>query len=335
MMKILVIRRDNIGDLVCTTPLLQSLRHQLPDSRIEVLVTSYNKAVLEHSDIIDVLHYYTKGKHRHKGDDSRLSLLLERFKMIWELRQTKFDWVLLPGGYSASAARFARLVAGKRTISAANLDQEKYAHEVEQSCHLLSEMALKYETPAPRVLPDIDLVEAIRRRLGIDDARERLVGLHISARKPSQRWPYEKFVALANWLTREQNVSLLLFWSPGSSDNPLHPGDDEKAQSILSACADLPIIPVPTLGLDELIAAISICDVMVCADGGAMHLAAGLRKPIVCMFGNSSAERWHPWGVPHILLQPPTLDVADITVQQVQNAYTQLMGTLEDAGTAD
>jgi len=34
---ILVIRRDNIGDLVCTTPLVRALRHQLPNARIEFL----------------------------------------------------------------------------------------------------------------------------------------------------------------------------------------------------------------------------------------------------------------------------------------------------------
>ncbi|MBI3715416.1 MAG: hypothetical protein HY255_05435 [Betaproteobacteria bacterium] len=43
---LLVIRRDNIGDLVCTTPLLAALRTHFPQARIEVLANSYNAPVL-------------------------------------------------------------------------------------------------------------------------------------------------------------------------------------------------------------------------------------------------------------------------------------------------
>ncbi|MBI2317053.1 MAG: lipopolysaccharide heptosyltransferase family protein, partial [Betaproteobacteria bacterium] len=63
------------------------------------------------------------------------------------------------------------------------------------------------------------------------------------------------------------------------------------------------------------------------ADGGAMHLAAGLGKPIVCLFGDSGAERWHPWGVPHQLLQAPSREVADISVEAVVQAYTALLAS--------
>ena len=35
--RILVIRRDNIGDLLCTTPLLHGLRRQFPQAYIAVL----------------------------------------------------------------------------------------------------------------------------------------------------------------------------------------------------------------------------------------------------------------------------------------------------------
>ncbi|MBK7766696.1 MAG: hypothetical protein IPI44_11590 [Sulfuritalea sp.] len=63
---------------------------------------------------------------------------------------------------------------------------------------------------------------------------------------------------------------------------------------------------------------------MIYADGGAMHIAAGLRKPIVCLFGNSDATRWRPWHVPHMLLQPLSRDVADICVEEVLAAWRNL-----------
>ena len=44
--RILVIRRDNIGDLACTTPLIDGLRARWPDAHLAALVTTYNAEVL-------------------------------------------------------------------------------------------------------------------------------------------------------------------------------------------------------------------------------------------------------------------------------------------------
>ena len=68
--RILVIRRDNIGDLVCTTPLIRSLREQLPGAYIAALVTRYNMAVLARNPDIDALFSYTKAKHLEPGESA-------------------------------------------------------------------------------------------------------------------------------------------------------------------------------------------------------------------------------------------------------------------------
>ncbi|MBK7015823.1 MAG: hypothetical protein IPH39_09655 [Sulfuritalea sp.] len=87
--------------------------------------------------------------------------------------------------------------------------------------------------------------------------------------------------------------------------------------------------------MPELIAALAECDALICADGGAMHLAAGLGLPIVCLFGDSGAARWRPWGVPYRLLQKPSLDVGDIAVAEVVAAFNALRADIpapSDAG---
>lgn len=45
--KILIIRRDNIGDLVCTTPLFSALRQHYPNAHLAARVNSYYAEVLE------------------------------------------------------------------------------------------------------------------------------------------------------------------------------------------------------------------------------------------------------------------------------------------------
>lgn len=322
--RLLIVRRDNIGDLVCTTPLLHALRRQLPQARIECLVTRYNQAVLRGHPDIDALHAYTKAKHRAAGE-SLVGIYWQRMRMVAAMRRQRFDWVILPDGGSASALRFARLVAGKKLLVRDEQDAAAGPHEVQQCCHLLSRMGLEYETPATQIFASEADAARVRSRVAaaLSFAPRRLIGLHISARKPSQRWPAQSFADLARRLAAE-DTALLLLWSPGSADNAQHPGDDEKAAQVLQFAQGLPLIAMPTQRLEELIAALSVCDAVVCSDGGAMHVAAALGKPIVCLFGQSPAERWHPWGPPYELLQMPSMEVKDISVEAVARAFAAL-----------
>ncbi|GAB4168644.1 MAG: glycosyltransferase family 9 protein [Rhodocyclaceae bacterium] len=323
--RILVIRRDNIGDLVCTTPLLHALRRQLPDARIECLVTRYNRAVLANHPDIDALHAYTKAKHR-APHESVAGLYWQRARTVMRLRRQRFDWVILPGGGSASALRFARWIAGRNLLVRDAQDEVAGPHEVERCCHLLPRMGLAYETPASRIFADPAEIALMRSRLAseLPLPPRRLIGLHISARKASQRWPAEAFAELARRLADAGDACMLL-WAPGSADDPLHPGDDAKAAQVRALAAGLPLLAVPTQRLEELIAALSLCDTVICSDGGAMHLAAGLGKPAVCLFGRSSAARWHPWGVPFRLLQAPSQEVTDVGVAEVAEAHDSLV----------
>ena len=327
--RILVIRRDNIGDLVCTTPLIRSLRAQLPQARIAALATRYNAPALAGNPDLDAVYAYTKAKHRARGE-SVPAVYARRVGLVFEMRRERFDWVLLPGGPHASALWFARLVGARHTLVRGPADAAAGAHEVEQCCNLLARMGLRYEAPALRVVADPREAAALAARIARHwGARpRRLVALHLSARKPSQRWAAANFAEVARGLHRETEASILLLWAPGRSDDRLHPGDDDKAQAVIAAVSGVPVLPVATQRLEELIAALAQCDQVVCCDGGAMHLGAALGKPIVCLFGQSDAPRWRPWSVPHELLQRDTHDVADIAPADVIAAYARLLDCL-------
>lgn len=323
--RILLIRRDNIGDLVCTTPLIRALRNQLPKAHIAVLATRYNRAVLSGNPDIDEFFSYTKAKHLESGE-SLLKIYWDRMVTIWKLRRRRFDWILLPGGPQRSSLRFASWIGGKKVLVRDNEDSAGGPHHAEQCCHQLVRMGLRFEAPAARLLADRSIADALRDRFPTDWSLRAgpVIALHLSSRKPSQRWPVEKFADLAGRLHEKTGAKFLLLWSPGAGDNPLHPGDDGKARAFSEQTAGLPVHPVPTQRLEELIAALSLCDLMVCSDGGAMHLAAALGKPMVALFGDSDPEHWGPWKVPHALLQKPSREVRDIPVDEVIESVLKL-----------
>jgi ADP-heptose:LPS heptosyltransferase len=318
--RILLIRRDNIGDLILTTPLLLALRQHLPEAWIGVLTNHYCAPVLQGHPAVDEVFVYRKFKHLDPGE-SALGALLARLVMILRLRRMRPDDVLLAAsGHQASSERFARWIRGSHI----HRGQESAGdHEAQKAFAIAREFGITGQPPACRIYPDRDVMEALREQVPAPLTGLSWVGLHLSARRPAQRWPLESFIRLAHALA-QKGLGILLFWSPGAPDNPRHPGDDDKAAAVLAACPGLPVAPMPTHTLPELIAGMALCDRVICADGGAMHVAAGLGKPIVCLFGDSPTERWHPWGPPFELLQTTSRDVRDIAVEDALVAYERL-----------
>jgi ADP-heptose:LPS heptosyltransferase len=334
--RILVIRRDNIGDLVCTTPLLAALRERYPKGYIAALVNTYNRAVLDGNPDVDAVYAYEKGKHR--AGRSIMSVYADRLRLIMALRRERFDYAILATpGFAALSLRLARWVGARHVLGYADrgkahsrldialpYDSGAKAHEVERVFGLLKALGIKSSAPAARVFPDPGLrrePEAALSRLGSGTP---VVGVHVSARRKSQQWPAENFSALIRALAKRHAARILLLWSPGDADNPRHPGDDDKARTIVESCRGLPVLPWPTQELSKLIAALSLCDYVVCADGGAMHLAAALAKPILCFFGDSPPERWRPWKTPHELLRPESRDLRDLGVEEALAGFERL-----------
>lgn len=338
--RLLVIRRDNIGDLVCTTPLLHALRAAFPAARLCTLVNSYNAAVLAANPDVDAVYAYTKRKH---GSGGVWALARERFRLRRALRRERFDCVIVAGADpGARALRRARALhpvhiiglappGARAAIDLPVAPAPTSLHEVEATFRLLAPLGIAGTPPPVRVFADATLADAVRRRIAQARGPRNtpLVGVHISARKSSNRWPAARFAELMRTLHVRHGAAFLLLWAPGTADDPRHPGDDDKAAEILRLVQDVPVLACATHALAELIAALSVCDAVVCSDGGAMHLAAALAKPIVCLFGDSDAQRWRPWGVPHVLLQPESRNVADVSVAEVVEAFANILNSVE------
>ncbi len=337
----LIIRRDNIGDLVCSTPLIHALRQHFPKSTLCALVNSYTAPVLANNPDIDAVFAYTKAKHRPPGT-SVLKVYWDRLRLFAQLRRMRFDYAILAApGFQPRLLRLARFAGAQRVVgfiepgtpSTARIDiGVPYGpvcppHEAEDVFRLLAPLGIAGTPPSALVRPLAHEVacakEALHRAIPLQPTL--LIGMHISARKASQRWPADRFAALIRTLHAQHQANFLLFWSPGDDTNPLHPGDDAKAQEIMNLLPDVPILAYPTHELGQLIAGLSLCHMVVCSDGGAMHLAAGLGKPILCFFGKSESARWRPWGVPHVLLQPQSLDVKDVSVDEAYNGAKKLL----------
>ncbi|MBU3675671.1 MAG: glycosyltransferase family 9 protein [Chitinophagaceae bacterium] len=337
--KILIIRRDNIGDLVCTTPAIEALRTHFPNAEIGALVNSYNAGVLYGNPHLDRVFVYQKLKHAGSSA-GRFKALIQRIGLIAQLRCWRPDTTILAkAGYDRHGLNLARQIGAKNVIGFVpeTLEMLKSSpdvrlatpgfagcHEVEAVAQLLAPLGVTSAVGSLQVFPDARVVGQFARCLPKAQTR---IALHISAREPERRWGANNFIALIQHILQMYpDAQILLFWSPGKVDDPCHPGDDNAAAHLISSVRSARLVPVPTQNLKELIAALSLCDLFIGTDGGAMHLAVGLNKKILALFENQSDKlsHWYPWRVTNKIVC--SQDPYDLTVGRISQA--QVLGAL-------
>ena len=363
----LVVRRDNIGDLVLTTPLIRALRRHQPDAWIGALVNTYNAPVLKGLPDLDAVFAYDKAKHQ--PGQSRLAVYRATLRLLLSLRGMRIDTVILAGpGAQRQAYGMARWLKAGALLGFVTpgfapagitlpvpYGNGAALHEAEDVFRLLAPLGIDITgaIPACSVQADAARIEPLRAQVrarlaaaaagsaaaataqgehhagSSAAARAPLIGVQISARRIRQRWPVARFAALMQQLHAVHGAGFMLFWSPGTADDVRHPGDDARARALLDALPEgFPVFPCASADLGGLIAGLSLVDGVITPDGGAMHLAAALGKPVVALFGDSPAARWRPWGVAHEVVQAAAGDVANLPVSEVASAWERLAPTV-------
>ena len=301
--RVLVVRRDNIGDLICTLPVFEGIRHRYPGAHIGALVNSYNAPLLDGNPYLDRVHVYVKSKHR--PDAGVLALVRDRFKLVAGLRKERYQIVLHAGSRPRSEMRNLTRLAG---ITEQIVDQNanRPLHEVERVYELVRALDIPGPPPAPRLTLAAQALAGARDALA-GRGYGQAIGLHISARESENRWPLESFAALMR-KGAERGHRFVLFWSPGEASRPEHPGDDERAQELLVRCRDLPVLGYPTPDLLALAAGLAAVGALVGSDGGHIHIAAAVGTPVIGLYCDHKVTQWRPWGTGHTVLQAARVD---------------------------
>jgi ADP-heptose:LPS heptosyltransferase len=211
LQRILVIRRDNIGDLICTLPLINNLRENYPLAQIDLLVNSYNQQTIEQQPEIDTVYAYTKAKHRVEGQ-SKLQVYWQRLLLLLRLRHKHYDLSILAGSrFSNHALKLAKFVNAKQIMAVVPASSslncidlsipeslDTNLHEAEHCLALLPLLGIEAN---PMIAANL-----YANPTGIKNWQTYLteqplyqkscltIGIHMSARKPSQRWSETNFI---------------------------------------------------------------------------------------------------------------------------------------------
>ena len=322
MRSFLIIRRDAIGDLVCTTPLFTTLRERFPDARLCALVNTYNRAILDCNPSIDKIYAFPNRGHWPDGLSWR-HMYGQQISILSELRRENFDFVIHASRSTRRQDKFfGRLIAARRYLKRDH--DPAVGHEVVRTLSVLKPLGIRSAAVPPQVYPNTEASLRAHAVLKGSAAGPVPSAIHLSARNAEKQWPLEKYSEFLRRAVKEGGRFVVL-WSPGDSNNPAHPGDDEKADLLRRRLTGLPVAFLPTKTVTDLISVLAVCSQLIGCDGGHCHIASGLRIPVLGLYCERYVTDWRPWGPEHQIVSACT--VPDICVDDVLAAYHKLPKT--------
>jgi len=334
---ILLIKMSSLGDVIHTLPFAYELRKLYPDAKITWLVHPQFGGFIP-TQIVDEVIYFDKVEF------TKISWL-DKIAEFWQMRKTlhsrHFDLVIDLQGLFKSAVLaaisgcknrigYCEMREGSSFVSKPIVGPHVNDHVIERYLDVARHLGAEVKDVV-FPLPDLDEEMA---KVSVTLAENGCDGDYIvmvpGARWETKCWPEEHYAELAKKIVAEGKCVVLA----GGND------DRQKGQEIMKlANSDKVIDLTGCTTLKELVALIKKCQVYISADTGPLHFAAALKKPLVCMYGPTRADRTGPYGDPNQIIIHSKSECAaclkkhcdnwhcmhDITVDEVYSAYQRIV----------
>ena len=319
--KILLIRRNGIGDMICALPLARRLRAGFPAARIDMLASERNAAILQDLTVVDRVLVYRRGRGLLRNH----YLSLRRF--MAPVRAERYDLVVaITGAFSKLVAVITYATGVARRIgfvpARAHALDFCYSEPVAQPAvreHQI-ERCLRLAEPLGIAPVDVDVSFALRPEhcrwadealAGQRLAAGRFVLYNASASRPESSWGAAAIAETARALGARHGLATLACGLP--QDAPLLAGSG--------------LAHVVTPSVHQFAALVRRSLFLMCSDGGAMHVAAAMDTPAFVLFATAEPDIWRPWGVPFAYVRSGSR-VADITVESVLERLSEWLPAL-------
>ncbi len=318
-MKIAIVKLSALGDIVHAMVALQFIKHHDHTIQIDWIVEERFMEVLEFNpDINQILTVNLKALKNNKKN------IFQEINKVRHYANNHYDLIVDVQGLLKSALT-ARLlgknIAGfdKKSIRE-KLASYFYTHKIyspydantiDRNVKVLSE-PLEFSISAEQIQQKKAFLYFENNPLQLNNFlsqnRENIVFI-IGSTWESRNYPKEKFLQVANKL--KQNV--LIAWG--------NKAEKDKAEWI-AACSDYAQV-LPKLSLNDLKALIAKIDLVLGNDTGPAHLAWGLNKPSIILFGCTPVSRVYQTNINRVIkslsiVNPYKLNKQDYSIQEIE-----------------
>jgi len=292
--RFLIVRLGSLGDIVHTLPAAAALRDTFPDARIDWIVESQWRAIVEgNRDLNDVI-LLDRGR-TFSALGTVKSLRNANYARALDF-QSLYKSVLIA---FASGARerlgFDREYAreGLATILYTRRIHPTGAHKVEHNLSLaVAAGASNPDVPRFTLPVSSEAEDWAQRKLRELDVGEFCV-LSPGGGWRSKCWPAERYGALQREITNRYGWQGIISFGPG-----------EELLAREAVKAAVPREPIAlAMDLSQLMAVLRRAKLVVAADTGPLHLASALGVPVVGLYGPTDPARNGPYGKPSIVVR--------------------------------
>lgn len=282
-MKILLVRNDNIGDLINTTPAIEALRKTYPTAQIDIVVNSLNHCAIAGNPFVNHIYCYTKSKHK-KGLKTKLKVLLEKWRLLKQIKKEGYDLaILFRYDFSPSSIQWIKAANAPMSLGVKNLKgQDAFTHPTAPDSKLhevllcfsqLKPVNIDYQNEPTRFVVPEDMKKPYEKYQGS-------IGFHCSSRMPENKYPFEKFEEIIRAFPDDKIILTA------------EPADFEKAQALANRThAEF----VKTKSFQDCAALLSHCKLILTLDGGVAHVGPALGVRTITLLGKNNIDRWCPW----------------------------------------
>ncbi len=285
---ILILRTDRLGDLILTTPAIETLLDYFTWAKIDILVTSYTKPIVEQNSRFNQIiekDQYSQSKLNSLLRDNKYDLAVIFFPHISEKRIAFNAGIPYRLGTNRDGGGF--LLTHHHNDKRAS----KLLHEAQACLDLVS--LLRISAPwRPLFVPipkePSNLVTAFLKQQ--HQTGKELIILHPFSRDPKMRWPMKSYLALSDKL-----VSL------GTHTMILIGGINEKveANDFISSLKSPIVNMTGQFSLQDLMVLFAHSRLFIGNSTGTMHLANAVGTPVIAIYGSHyvrhHVKRWCPW----------------------------------------
>jgi ADP-heptose:LPS heptosyltransferase len=309
---VFVLRNNDLGDVLLTTPLLHGLRKAFPSSKISIGVGDWAKDLLLNNPDIDQVHYvnapwHNKQNCRYPANSPRtfleglLYVLLSKDVRI--LRKEAFShgidvlgsrqgsWLLLsaciPSRYGVKG------YAGGHGWCKAHVDFREDRNVSQAALKFLGLMDANCDVePRPKIFLSDEEIKWGERRWEENNAKGKRIVISPGSGFPEKNWGNEHYTALAKMIADTTSHGVLIVGDASDRDKIKLSGIvDEKHVKCL--CGETSI--------RETAAIIRASNLTITNSSVAMHIAAAFVVPTIVCLGkayNSAKLHHSQWGYP-------------------------------------
>lgn len=317
--KMLLLRHDRLGDVLVSIPIFRALRQILPNTNIDILLSSKNFATNRTlRKYLDKFYKYDK-------------TLVGTIKLLKQISKERYDLIVdLLDNASVTSDLFLKLSKSKNYLGINKENRSNYNYIVpllnKHSNHIvvrISQLLLPFGINPDKL--DLSLeydlndeeIELGKERLG-EKSKDIRVGINLSGSSSSKYWGKQNNIDLIKYIFENyNNCEVVVFSDRRLRREALEIADESKARLA-------PLVE----SFDEFASMMRTCDILLTPDTSVVHLASAWRKPSIVLYSykpNKIAMPWYPYKSNYIAITTEADSIDNISISEVQTAFSKIM----------